>query len=374
MTLLRLTPATATHRGMRRRHNEDAVGYEYPADINTLQSYGALFIVADGVGGLSSGDKASQMTVQHLIKHYYAGDVSISSEERLVQAIQKVNTDVFTELNQSGATTLVAALIINDTMIIASAGDSQIFHIDDGSIKQLNEEDVLQTDDADNGALTKAIGYRESIEIETIRITLQAKDKILLCSDGLTRYLKDAQLAQLSNLRDPRDSVRNMINKANSSGGADNISAIVIHVGDAIEPGDIPAHIRQISVRVAVDTDPMMMQDVPSKPTTQIPLSRPQTSIDESLLGTPEIPQANQREAPGRQTTSPAQAVQQEDVASSSNGIIAIIVGAVIILVIGAIIFGIALASLGDDSAPQDNSGEIVVTQTANPETPFADD
>ena len=346
MTILRLTPATATHRGMRRKHNEDAVGYEYPADIDRLQSYGALFIVADGVGGLSSGDKASQMTVKHLIKHYYASDASLDREQALIRAIQVVNSDVFSELNQTGATTLVAALIIHDNLIIASAGDSQIFHIADDRIKQLNEEDVLQSDDADNGALTKAIGYREAIEIETTRIPLQANDKILLCSDGLTRYLDESQLAQLTNLRDPRDSVRNMINRANTSGGADNISAIVIHVGGAIEAGDIATHIKQIPVRVAVDTDPMMMQDVPSKPTTQIPMSRPQTVIDESLLGTPEIPQAKPKEAVTPQPALASRAEQQPEPAQSSNGIIVIIVAAVIILVIGAVIFGMALSAL----------------------------
>ena len=357
MTLLRLTPATATHRGMRRRHNEDAVGYEYPADSNLLRSHGALFVVADGVGGLSAGDRASRMTVEHLIKHYYESDADSDVEQRLVQAIRQVNDDVYRELNPEGATTLVVALIINDRLIVASAGDSQIFHIADDVAKQLNKEDVFHSDDEDDGSLTKAIGYRETIDIETLSITLQAGDKILLCSDGLTRYLDVAQLIKLSNLRDPRDSVRNMVNRANSSGGADNVSVIVIHIGDVIEPADIPAHLKGISIPVAVDTDPLIMQDVPSKPTTQIPASRRRTVIDASLLETPELPAHPQETV--------AQVASSAKQASSSNGIIAIIVAAVIILVIGAVIFGIALASLRDTTA--DNPGAFVITQTSNP-------
>lgn len=346
MTLLRLIPAMATHRGMRRQINEDAVAYEYPSDTALLQSHGALFIVADGVGGLSAGDEASQLTVKQLLKHYYAENPR-NIEQSLVQAIRAVNRDVYTTLNRKGATTLVAVVIINDHLIVASAGDSQVFHIKDDTALQLNEEDVLHTDDADDGALTKAIGYREDIDIETSSTVLYSGDKVLLCSDGLTLYLKDNHLVQLSNLRDPRDGVRRMINQANHAGGADNVTALLIHIGEAIEAGDVAAHIRRISVRVAVDTDPMIMQDVPSKPTTQIPLSRPETVIDESLLGIPELPQRQEESVKKVDVPAQAQETVPESRSSSNNGMIVIIVVAVVILAIGAVIFGIALASLG---------------------------
>lgn len=349
MTLLRLIPAMATHRGMRRQHNEDAIGYDYPSDTGVLQSHGALFIVADGVGGLSVGDKASQLTVKQLLKRYYDSEDSTDIEEKLIETIQDVNTDVYTALNGKGATTLVATVLINEQLIVASAGDSQVFRIDTDSATQLNKEDVLHSDDADNGALTKAIGYRETIDIETVSITVQAGDRILLCSDGLTRYLNDSDLVQLSNLRDPRDGVRQMINQANHAGGADNVSALLIHIGEAIEPEEVAKHIQRTQVRVAVDTQPMMMQDVPSKPTTQIPLSRPETVIDESLLGTPELPQHLKKPVETVNTPVKDKLVTQEATQpSSNNGIMVIIIVAVVVLVIGAVIFGIALASLGN--------------------------
>ena len=357
MTLLRLAPALATHRGMRRKHNEDAAGYHYPSDIETLRSYGALFIVADGVGGLSAGDKASQMTVDTLIEFYYGSDSNLSIEQRLAESIQDVNSRVFTTLKREGATTLVVVVILEDRLVAASAGDSQIFRLADGEIGQINEEDVLHSNDADDGALTKAIGYREDIEIETISGTIKPGDQILLCSDGLTRYLKHPQIQQLAGSRDPRDSVRRMINKANAAGGADNISVALINIGEAIADSDIAAHIQSISVRVAVDNEPMMMQDVPSKPTTQIPLSRPVSNIDESLLGTPELPGHLKEpvQAPVKQET-----VVKEPQASQSNTIMMIIIAAVVILVVGAIILTGAFFSLRDDG---DTSGD------ATPET-----
>lgn len=348
MTILQLIPAVATHRGMRRRHNEDAVGYDYPSNIDVLKSYGSLFMVADGVGGLSAGDKASQMTVEQLKKHYYRSDVSQSIEQGLVNAIQQVNRDVFLEFNSKGATTLVAVVIVGDQMISASVGDSQIFKITDNSITQLNEEDVLHSDDADNGALTKAIGYREDLDLTAFRHTLQLNQKILLCSDGLTRYLDTQQLSKLAQMRDPRDAVRRMINAANNAGGADNVSALLVNIGDTMPEEDLAEHLGRISVRVAVDTDPMMMQDVPSKPHTQIPLSRPETIIDEDLLNQAEAltPLIEERivSTPAKQT------------APKPNNNIIIIAVAIAILVVGAVIFGFALTSLGNNSNPQQSA------------------
>ena len=339
MTLLRLIPAVATHRGMRRRHNEDAVGYEYPSNSEILQSHGALFMVADGVGGLAAGDKASKMAVENLSKHYYRSDVSNGIAESLKHAIQQVNTDLFLEFDRKGATTLVVIVIHSDQMYSASVGDSQIFKIVDDTITQLNIEDIMRSNDIDNGALTKAIGYRESLDLTTSQYTIQPNQKILLCSDGLTRYLDTKKLIRLAHMRDPRDSVRRMINVANTAGGADNVSAVLVNIGDAMPVEELNQHLNSISIRVAVDTDPMIMQDVPSKPQTQIPLARSESIIDETLLSEPKLP------------TSHEEKIVQPSPNSSyeSNKTMIIIIVAIIILILGAVIFGFALASLGNN-------------------------
>ncbi len=362
MTVLRLIPAVATHRGMRRRHNEDAVGYHYPSDINLLSTHGTLFIVADGVGGLSAGDEASQMTVKELIREYYDRSIESSIEDHLVSAIQAVNTIVFETLNRKGATTLVVVVIHNEQLIAASVGDSQIFHIRNEIIKQLNEEDVLHSNDADNGALTKAIGYRESLDIEAINLDLVADDQILLCSDGLTRYVDQQQLMQLAKFNDPRDSVRRMINTANTHGGADNISALLINMGDAIDLQDIDAHIQKISVRVAVDTDPLVMQDVPSKPNTQIPLARPQSTIDEEIF-------TQSSQMPSKLSIAPTPNVNP--MPQQQNQLLIFIIAGIIILTIGAGILGVAFASLRN-TVQSDNPIQEVLPDTSI--TPLNDD
>jgi PPM family protein phosphatase len=286
MTLLRLIPAMGTHVGMRRRHNEDAIGYRYPDDANSLQHAGALFIVADGVGGLSAGERASSLAVERLIKHYYSADPALPADERLEIAFQQVNFDVYKLLNDPGkpaATTLVAAVIVNDQLIAASVGDSQIFLIRKDDIQQLNEVDVLTDGSEEDGALTKAIGYREILELDAVTTRIEPNDVIILCSDGLTRYLNEQQLIRLSRLRDPRDSVRRMINETNQKGGADNVSVAIIRVGDALAESDVSKHIQKLVVPVAVDTQPMMTPNVETKPNTNIPLGRPEPAVPETF-------------------------------------------------------------------------------------------
>jgi serine/threonine protein phosphatase PrpC len=364
MTLLRLTPAIATHRGMRRRHNEDSVDYEYPTDLNKLQTYGALFVVADGVGGLSAGDQASQMAVKKLIQHYYAGNPDSSVEANLASAFHLSNTDVFNALKREAATTLIAVVIKEKQVVAASIGDSLIYRIRDGKIEQLNEEDVIHSDDEQNGALTKAIGYREELELETMSSIVQSGDRFLLCSDGVTRYLDPEQLLRLSDLHDPRDSVRQMINRANAAGGADNITALMLLVGEAISDDELAKHQQKISVRVAVDTNPMMKLDVATKPHTQIPLSRPETVIPEDLLSTPEVA--------ARIVPKPAPVSLSTETAKSINCLM--IVG-IAVIVLGAIIIGGGLVLLGNQDSnsstelPSDSTETITLDEPATAET-----
>jgi protein phosphatase len=261
---------------MRRRNNEDAVGYEYPTDPHQLKTYGALFIVADGVGGLPRGEEASRLAIDKLIKRYYEQDSAQAAAERLEQAIHQVNTDIYKELNREGGTTLVAAVILGDRLITASVGDSLIFRLRGDDLRRLGADDVLADDAAgdENGALTQAIGYRETVTVETLKTGLQPGDVLLMCSDGLTRYLVGAQLMRYARLQDPRDGVRRMINDANNAGGADNITVLLTKIHDDTDPETAIQHMNDRVVPVAIDDQPMYTPEVPGKPTTQVPQAR----------------------------------------------------------------------------------------------------
>jgi serine/threonine protein phosphatase PrpC len=369
MTLLRLLPAMGTHVGMRRRHNEDSIGYRYPDDVEILQESGALFVVADGVGGLSAGERASSMAVERLIKHYYAADSEIPPDQRLAIAFQQVNHDVYKLLNDPGkpaATTMVAVVVLENQLIAASVGDSQIFLIRNDDIRQLNQVDVLRDGSAEDGALTKAIGYREILEVDTISSSLEPDDVLILCSDGLTRYLNNQQLVRLARLRDPRDSVRRMINETNQKGGADNVSVAIIRIGTELEATDVRKHVQKLVVPVAVDSQPVMTPNVDTKPNTSIPLSRPEPVLPETFPvtenPTPNPKAINIPRQTDRVTPPPSE--------TGRNYVVPI---AIAVLVLGAVLFFGALFFLRQSPDPAPTATIEAIIDVTEQITPTAD-
>ena len=375
MTLLKLTPAMGTHRGMRRKRNEDAVGYQYPDDPSTLDQYGALFIVADGVGGLPDGDKASSLAVDSLIEHYYAGDADQDAETRLALAIQQVNDAIFKQLKKQGATTIIAVVITGETLIAGAVGDSLVFRVREDNITQLNIEDVLHDEQSvDDGALTKAIGYREEVDVQTISGTVATGDKILMCSDGLTRYLQPDQIARLANFRDPRDGVRRMINEANNQGGADNISAILIDIGAVVDAVALKDHIARLVVPVSIDAQPIFTPDVPSKPQTQIPMGRPEPAVPDVPITTP-APSAKRPTAvqskPHTEPKPPPRLREHMQPPPPTEGNRLLFIGGGIVLALGALVlafaFGSVLSSNNDDLIQADTAVPATAVQTSAP-------
>lgn len=264
MTLLRLTPALGTHRGLQRAKNEDTVDYTFPAVPDVLLRQGALFVVADGVGGLTAGDLASQYVVNRLMMRYYSLDVAAGIEEKLARAVQRVNEDLYERMRKKSATTLLAAVIVQDQLVVASVGDSVIYLVRGESIAKLNTEDIY-TDDGREvplGTLTQAIGYRYEVAVQTVVGRLQPGDRLLLCTDGLTRYLDaEALRSCVGAADDPRVTVRHLIERANAHGGADNVAVVVIHVGDEIAVQDLIAHIAGCEIAVNIDSPPRQQAD-----------------------------------------------------------------------------------------------------------------
>jgi len=359
-----------THVGMRRRHNEDSIGYRYPDDVEILQESGALFVIADGVGGLSAGERASSMAVERLIKHYYAADNEIPPDQRLAIAFQQVNHDVYKLLNDPGkpaATTMVAVVVLENQLIAASVGDSQIFLIRNDDIQQLNQVDVLRDGSAEDGALTKAIGYREILDVDTISGSLEPDDVLILCSDGLTRYLNNQQLVRLARLRDPRDSVRRMINETNQKGGADNVSVAIIRIGTELEATDVRKHVQKLVVPVAVDSQPVMTPNVDTKPNTSIPLSRPEPVVPETFPVTENLvadPKPQPIKIP-RDT--------DKFVPPSETGRNYVVLIAVAVLVLGAVLFFSALFFLRQPQDPVPTATIEGIVEETEQLTPTAD-
>lgn len=244
--------------GQTRRYNEDYADYYAPDDPQELLARGQLYVVADGVGGASAGDVASRYAVRKALAYYYAPEGQIKDldghdlETRLVRAMQIANTDIYefsVPRARPMATTMVAALIRGEELVVANVGDSRAYLIRDGAIRQITDDhsvvaqkvrrgQVAPEDAAshpERNLLTRTVGGSASVEVDIFAGPVMMGDILVLCTDGLTRYLEDEEIAQYVRTRRPQQAVDEMVALANERGGKDNITVLVLQ---AIEPED----------------------------------------------------------------------------------------------------------------------------------------
>ena len=231
-----LNVAMSTHSGLVRDHNEDAIGYHYPVDFDILTAKGALFVLADGVGGLPGGEKASHYVVERLIELYYASPPGISIKETLCANLEQINSEVYQNFEQHLATTVVALVIRGDEVTTAYAGDSRAYRYDGSSIQQYTDDHVIEVVDRRNRRktrLTRAIGYVSEIRLDVIEDKVAASQGFLMMSDGVVPYFNEDDLLTLMS-ETPRDIVTDIIQYSVQGGGHDNISAIMIAIGEPL--------------------------------------------------------------------------------------------------------------------------------------------
>lgn len=233
-------------KGICRGQNEDSFYYS----VEPCGKLSTLFLVADGMGGHLAGEVASKYTVEH-IPDYVQHSKEKNVNEILCDAIQKVNTDIFT-LSAANAdckgmgTTLVAATIQKKTLYIANVGDSRAYHLQDGSLRQITRdhswvEELVQRGEIERGGIfyqrnknviTRVIGgIREQAQPEFFRCTLKKNDMILLCSDGLTNMVTDERIECVLNQDISIEEKANiLIRESNENGGFDNITVLLIQI------------------------------------------------------------------------------------------------------------------------------------------------
>lgn len=245
---LRLDVAQLTDVGRRREHNEDNMAYVIPKDHHVLAAKGALFIVADGMGGHAAGEVASEIAVDTVSNVYYMDD-NIDVAGPLLQAIKRANAAIHQRaaenmLRSGMGTTCVAAVLRGNTAYIANVGDSRAYLIRQGQVKQISldhswvAEQVragLLTEEqarthAQRNVITRSLGTQPDVEVDVFRETIQAGDTVVLCTDGLSGLVSDEDLVRIVEQSVPQESVYHLVERANENGGPDNITAIVVQV------------------------------------------------------------------------------------------------------------------------------------------------
>jgi serine/threonine protein phosphatase PrpC len=241
-----------TNPGKKRSNNEDSAAYFQPDNLRDLEGSGSLYIVADGVGGEALGERASQYAVQKLLYEYYQHP-ELPPVDRLRQAIRQASTDIFNYASSAAhvnrmATTLVAAVVLNDKLIVANVGDSRAYLIRGAEVIQVSHDHNLVGELVRNGSLTeeealsakvrnrltRSVGGEPDTTVDFFERTLLPGDKILLCSDGLTRYALRSDISTLTREGSPEVIANRLVDFANQHGGADNISVVVVAVGKLI--------------------------------------------------------------------------------------------------------------------------------------------
>jgi serine/threonine protein phosphatase PrpC len=254
-TALYVSVAMDTDIGRKRKQNQDAIGQMVPTDPDVLAELGQIFVLADGVGGLKGGDLASQYAVSTIISSYYDQEKG-EPADRLARAIAEANNVIYAEGQGQDppavmATTVVAAVVRGRDLIVGSVGDSPAYLMRDAqarkltldhTVESMHEEagEPLPDGDPDGHKLVRALGSAASVKVDIITGRVRGGDHVVLCSDGLTRYVTPQEIEETVATYPVERAVKMLIDMANEQGGTDNISVIVLRLSEDETTAQLP--------------------------------------------------------------------------------------------------------------------------------------
>lgn len=238
--------------GRRRTLNEDS----FLADDGL-----GLYIVADGVGGHAKGEVASAQAVEEVYGFVSRGinvveefldkptEESLFAVRRLLEsAVQSACYMIFglAELDPTRkgmSTTMSALLMVEELGVVAQVGDSRVYRYRGGRADQLTEDHTLINYKLKHGlitpeeaekapgknVITRAVGHRDYVQVDTIECNVQPGDRFMLCSDGLHTYVFESdELSEILADPDSGKVAQQLIDLANSRGGRDNITVMLV--------------------------------------------------------------------------------------------------------------------------------------------------
>lgn len=239
--------------GLAREHNEDS----HLADPDL-----GVFVVADGVGGRAKGEVASQETVELIWEWLKRNEQTIheiargNAFERAAQLCQLVRGAIQNACymvhsmgeidpdHRGMSTTASVFLVCGNVGIVGQVGDSRVYLVRQGEVAQLTEDHTLinyqlkqgliTAEQAQNSraknVITRAVGHKSYVEVDTFPIPLFVGDRIVLCSDGFHGYVQSPEEMSYFREMDVEEAVLEAIAFANDKGGKDNITAMMIEL------------------------------------------------------------------------------------------------------------------------------------------------
>ncbi len=235
---MKITHGATTHSGQVRKENEDALLVE-----------GRLYVVADGMGGHNAGEVASAMAIKSL----QAAAGGITDEASLNAALDKANEAIYEEsmtnhVHHGMGTTIAALVMTEDSVVVGNIGDARIYRWHEGSLSRITKDHSYVQELVDEGIIsleearvhprrnivTRALGIDGEVEASTSTLPITVGARYVLCSDGLVDEVTDAEIAAiLTRHSDSQAAADALVSAANAAGGRDNVTVIVVDVGEA---------------------------------------------------------------------------------------------------------------------------------------------
>lgn len=236
---------SATDKGRIRESNQDS----YAA--GRLSDTASYAVVCDGMGGANGGNIASSIAVKTIAESFtrnFRNNMTDSSIRMLIEsAVSTANSAVLSAASKNPdykgmGTTVVVAIVDKNRLILAHLGDSRAYLYSGGDLNLLTHDHSVIQSLIDSGRLTeseakyhpdknvitRALGVYKDIQIDFYDFALESGDVLLLCSDGLTNYVEEERILFLFNKTPYEQLPEVLIHAANSGGGGDNITAVVL--------------------------------------------------------------------------------------------------------------------------------------------------
>jgi protein phosphatase len=236
--------------GHARENNEDKFDFYEPDEEPLLAARGSVYLVCDGMGGHNAGQIASELAAKQFLHAYYhlGGTAQEAARHAILQAHHYIAEMASKIPSRYGmGTTLTALILKQDEGILAHVGDSRCYRLREGVFEQLSRDHTLVARLVEQGIITpeqakyhpqrnvirQAVGVAdpsEPLEPDIETFALQAGDLYLLCSDGLTDMVDDAEIEAILRDEPPTRAAWRLVDRALANGGRDNVTVVLVQI------------------------------------------------------------------------------------------------------------------------------------------------
>ena len=236
--------------GLHRTTNQDCFGIFPDIYQPSLHPRGQMFLVADGMGGLLGGQRASEMAVSTIQQVYFEQNAR-NIPQNLADAFERANATIFDEaerkeLEHHMGTTCSALVLTDERGYIAHVGDSRIYRIREGDIEQLTQDHTVVEEMFNNhlidredaalhpgkSVLSRALGIERDVQVDVQPdVGLEQGDSFVLCTDGLAK-VEAGEIKDIVCSMEPQEACDALVELACQRGGADNITILVVRIDD----------------------------------------------------------------------------------------------------------------------------------------------